>query len=835
MTENNKPRDKLGVALAGGGFRASLFHIGVLRRMAELDLLRYVETLSTVSGGSIIGALYILLLKREIDQKARLDQSDYVRIIDDLETRMCKAIKKNLRVRLFMNPFGIMRVLLSEYSLGLRMSRLYERCVFKDTVKELEQTIAPVGWIGKPWVPYWFRQWWGPGRICLSDIKIRPGQVPIKDGIETYNRQQVSEQGSVVTQLIINATSLNSGARFWFSATEVGDWDHGNIRKDEIDEILKRKTLLSLLSKSKTTTRDLDLQEHKQQLYYTLAEWWLNAEHDTPPEHFESLFDDEMSAVIQAMCKADLGKLRIAKISAWYCRKGSLFTPPITGGADNRQHLANVITVVSEIGHVRREKIRQWVEIDATRKNLLLDFIYELFILRLAENTSVNIQRDWDNLTLGQAVGASANFPPVFPPFQMTGIYDDIVVSRLGLTDGGVFDNIGITGLIDEHCNQIIVSDTGSLLDPMQRSSSGRIGMSTRILNILSSREDSLTKYSLLERYTVSSGLGRESAFIHELASKMSPSIDDQDNCRIHIERIAQRLNDFHSTRELQGLAMFTINSNEVQEDKSLPIPASDLQKVRTDLDAFGDIEMYALMNQGYRNADYYIKRYLNPALDEQGHFEDPKDRFRYRQHPYPYHSNVDWKTETKSPWYADLLENKALAQASVKMASYRFFRALRMKLLLPWFSTLTVIAALLWNFRDARFSVHSVLHMLSDFSIRDSASILSFIPENWAELPVGLLPLIGVIIATGAGLWLIQKYWFNLVDYLKQHSYIRSSRMLAKLGRWPQSYKGNLLWLVWLPLPVITVFSIAAFAGFSHIFYRMPLLRKTRIGKRGK
>ena len=79
MTDNNNShRDKLGLALAGGGFRASLFHIGVLRRMAELDMLRYVEVLSTVSGGSIVGALYILLLKREIDNKSRLDQADYL-------------------------------------------------------------------------------------------------------------------------------------------------------------------------------------------------------------------------------------------------------------------------------------------------------------------------------------------------------------------------------------------------------------------------------------------------------------------------------------------------------------------------------------------------------------------------------------------------------------------------------------------------------------------------------------------------------------------------------------------------------------------------------------
>jgi predicted acylesterase/phospholipase RssA len=31
------PSFKLGLGLSGGGFRASFFHIGVLRRLAELD------------------------------------------------------------------------------------------------------------------------------------------------------------------------------------------------------------------------------------------------------------------------------------------------------------------------------------------------------------------------------------------------------------------------------------------------------------------------------------------------------------------------------------------------------------------------------------------------------------------------------------------------------------------------------------------------------------------------------------------------------------------------------------------------------------------------------
>ena len=59
MASDTQPQ-KLGLALSGGGFRASYFHIGVLAQMAEQGLLRHVEVISTVSGGSIIGALYYL-------------------------------------------------------------------------------------------------------------------------------------------------------------------------------------------------------------------------------------------------------------------------------------------------------------------------------------------------------------------------------------------------------------------------------------------------------------------------------------------------------------------------------------------------------------------------------------------------------------------------------------------------------------------------------------------------------------------------------------------------------------------------------------------------------
>src|SRR5215210_3586642 len=44
------------LCLSGGGFRAALFHLGALRRLNELGVLSKVETISSVSGGSIIAA-----------------------------------------------------------------------------------------------------------------------------------------------------------------------------------------------------------------------------------------------------------------------------------------------------------------------------------------------------------------------------------------------------------------------------------------------------------------------------------------------------------------------------------------------------------------------------------------------------------------------------------------------------------------------------------------------------------------------------------------------------------------------------------------------------------
>src|ERR1041385_3830739 len=51
-------RERAGTALclSGGGFRATLFHLGALRRLNETGVLARLDTITSVSGGSIMAA-----------------------------------------------------------------------------------------------------------------------------------------------------------------------------------------------------------------------------------------------------------------------------------------------------------------------------------------------------------------------------------------------------------------------------------------------------------------------------------------------------------------------------------------------------------------------------------------------------------------------------------------------------------------------------------------------------------------------------------------------------------------------------------------------------------
>lgn len=99
---------KIGLALSGGGFRASSFHLGVLKRLEELGVLPRVAVVSTVSGGAIVGALHALRCA------TRGDGTPGSYSIAELIAELRPKLTRNLRGRaLFGRPDHALRAAVS--------------------------------------------------------------------------------------------------------------------------------------------------------------------------------------------------------------------------------------------------------------------------------------------------------------------------------------------------------------------------------------------------------------------------------------------------------------------------------------------------------------------------------------------------------------------------------------------------------------------------------------------------------------------------------------------------------------------------------------------------
>ena len=104
---------RIGLALSGGGFRASIFHLGVIRRLEELGVMKYVQTISAVSGGSIIAAYYVTEMEKRLRQRRKyLEKNpcklDKVRlqIFEKIAGEFFKALDHNLRSKaVVFSPF----------------------------------------------------------------------------------------------------------------------------------------------------------------------------------------------------------------------------------------------------------------------------------------------------------------------------------------------------------------------------------------------------------------------------------------------------------------------------------------------------------------------------------------------------------------------------------------------------------------------------------------------------------------------------------------------------------------------------------------------------------
>ena len=601
-------RPKLGLALSGGGFRASFFHLGVLRRLAELDLLRHVSVLSTVSGGSVVGALYMIHLAKNLKKSAQLSRTDYISLVGDVRNDFRAGTAENLRTRLLLDPLQNLRMWCTTFSMGRRMARLYHAHLYRKAAVHVRDA--------------WARA------IPLDQFRIEPGGKPLAVEIEAYNAGSADR----LPKWVINATCLNTGREFRFSPSEVGDPVLGSLRFDDVDNVLAYKALLlstwSRRGTIKTLNRLRDQElankpERRARTSRHLA-WWLAVERGlaversrpADPKAVEAAFRERLVAwktevgreaswldvlleadwdATRRLATADFGPLRRAKIAAWYLTDGVRREPPVTGGATPEQHATRLWGAIEDIDVPLAARLRKAAPTEGQGLAEIAELAIDLFYLRSARAFGWGAGRTVRSLTVADAVSASANFPPVFAPFEVVGLYDPGSVWRLSLTDGGVHDNSGVDALQDEECTHIVASDAGGLLymDP-QPGGSRLFAMMPRIMESLM---NTVREHQLDEL--------RERRRVNEAAAEAT-------FCK------GPSMMGIRARFRLEALAFFhmTSNPNDGAPDGPAPHPfAQDIALIRTDLDAFHRDEMDALEYQGHQLADRFVRRWIGKAF----------------------------------------------------------------------------------------------------------------------------------------------------------------------------------------------------------------------------
>lgn len=198
----------LGLSLTGGGFRAALFHVGVLAQLARFGLLRQVHVLSTISGGSIVGALYYLHLKNLLESQTDDEITDdhYLKITAAVERQLLSGVRSNLAARSLLGIRRNLRMVGSRYSRSDRLGELYDETFFRPTWD------APL--FDAPAAP---RRYQGP--IQMRELIVHPAGEPA----DFHPLRDNARRQATVPVLLVSATTLNTGHIWRFEASRMGE------------------------------------------------------------------------------------------------------------------------------------------------------------------------------------------------------------------------------------------------------------------------------------------------------------------------------------------------------------------------------------------------------------------------------------------------------------------------------------------------------------------------------------------------------------------------------------------------------------------------------------
>jgi hypothetical protein len=190
---------------------------------------------------------------------------------------------------------------------------------------------------------------------------------------------------------------------------------------------------------------------------------------------------------------------------------------------------------------------------------------------------------DYRAIRVGEAVAASSCVPGLFEPLVLSDLFDGKMVR---LVDGGVYDNQGVASLLEQDCNVMIVSDASGQMEAQDLPSGSRLGVPLRSFSVSMARARQAQFSELDARRR--SGLLKGLMFLH-MRKDLDADVLDWRDCLDPVEA-----SDEARSAARRGILTSYGLSKDVQRS---------LSAIRTDLDSFTEIEAFALMTSGYRQA----------------------------------------------------------------------------------------------------------------------------------------------------------------------------------------------------------------------------------------
>jgi NTE family protein len=201
---------QIGLALSGGGSRAIAFHLGCLRALNQLGLLDRVAVLSTVSGGSVIGACFHAHFYARGGDFASFEANIRALLARGLARPMCRKLFSLLGVKVAA-AFATIGIV----ALGVTL---------------IKMLIKVASWVTPRALAMHFER-----LEVRSPLHRFASQTTLLEAVLNDMLFDGASLNDLPSQphLVINATELRTGSAFRFSTKESGSWRWGKLHRND--------------------------------------------------------------------------------------------------------------------------------------------------------------------------------------------------------------------------------------------------------------------------------------------------------------------------------------------------------------------------------------------------------------------------------------------------------------------------------------------------------------------------------------------------------------------------------------------------------------------------